>query len=194
MTVSLQKGGNVNLTKDVAAAGGTLRTVTIGLGWDARTTNGDAFDLDASAFVVDDTGHVLTDQHFVFFGNKATPDGSVVHAGDYRTGEGSGDDETIVVKLSELPPLTDRIVVAVTIYEAEKNGQNFGQVRNAFVRVVDDNGTELARYDLSEDYSVETAVIFGELYRNGNDWKFRAVGAGYANGLTGLCKDHGVNV
>lgn len=195
MTVSLQKGGNVNLTNLSKDSGGTLTSVTIGLGWDSRSTAGDAFDLDASAFVVDDTNKVLTEKHFVFYGNLNTPDNSVVHNGDNLTGAGDGDDEQITVKVTDLAAMADKVVIAVTIYEADKRSQNFGQVKNAFIRIVDDStNTELARFDLGEDFSLETAVIFGELYRNGSDWKFRAVGQGYNNGLAGLCHDHGVAV
>lgn len=192
MAVSLQKGGNVNLSKE---AGGALTSVTVALGWDARTTAGAEFDLDASAFIVDDSGKVLTDKHFVFYGNLTAPDGSVMHNGDNLTGAGDGDDEQISIKLNEVAPMADRITVAVTIYEATERGQNFGQVKNAFIRIVDDStSTELARFDLGEDFSLETAVVFGELYRNGGDWKFRAVGQGYNDGLAGLCRDHGVSL
>ena len=191
MSVSLTKGGNVSLTK--AAPG--LAAVTVGLGWDARTTDGSAFDLDASAIVTDADGKALSDQHFVFFNNKTSPEGAVQHSGDNVTGAGEGDDEQIQVTLSSLPPNSGRVVFPVSIYESEKNGQSFGQVRNAFIRVVNQaDGVELARYDLSEDASTETAMVFGELYRNGDEWKFRAIGQGYASGLGGIAKDYGVNV
>ena len=191
MTVNLTKGGNVSLTK--AAPG--LTAVIVGLGWDARTTDGQAFDLDASAIVCDADGRVLSDQHFVFFNNLATPDGAVRHSGDNLTGEGGGDDEQVQVQLASLPPQAARVVFPVSIYAADTAGQTFGQVRNAFIRVVNqaDNG-EIARYDLSEDASTETAMIFGELYRNGDEWKFRAVGQGYSAGLAGIARDFGVNV
>ena len=192
MGVSLTKGGNVSLTKE---AGGSLTAVTVALGWDVRTTTGADFDLDASALMCDAGGKVLSDQHFVFFNNLTSPDGSVQHTGDNLTGEGDGDDESIKVDLATVPPTVDKIVFPVTIYDAETRGQSFGQVKNAYIRVVNDaNGTELARYDLSEDASTETAMLFGEVYRNAGEWKFRAVGQGYASGLRGIAVDFGVNV
>jgi tellurium resistance protein TerD len=192
MSVSLSKGGNVSLTKE---AGGTLTAVTVGLGWDVRTTTGADFDLDASALMCGADGKVLSDGHFVFFNNLKSPDGSVAHTGDNLTGEGEGDDEQLTVNLAGVPAECDKIVFPVTIYDAESRGQSFGQVKNAFIRVVNDaNRTELARYDLSEDASTETAMIFGEVYRNGAEWKFRAVGQGYASGLRGIATDFGVNV
>jgi tellurium resistance protein TerD len=192
MSVSLSKGGNVSLTKE---AGGTLTAVTVGLGWDARTTTGDDFDLDASALLCNVGGKVRTDNDFVFYGNLSTTDGSVVHQGDNLTGAGEGDDEQIKVNLATVPADVDKIVFPVSIYDAEKRSQSFGQVRNAFIRIVNDAGdTELARYDLSEDASTETAMLFGELYRNGAEWKFRAVGQGYQSGLRGIATDFGVNI
>ncbi|MEV7087693.1 TerD family protein [Streptomyces sp. NPDC093085] len=191
MAVSLSKGGNISLSKEAPG----LTAVTVGLGWDVRTTTGVEFDLDASAIAVNDGGKVVSDGHFVFFNNKATPDQSIVHTGDNRTGEGEGDDEAINVNLAALPAEVDKIVFPVSIYDAETRGQNFGQVRNAFIRVVNQNGgEEIARYDLSEDAATETAMVFGELYRNGADWKFRAVGQGYASGLVGIATDFGVNL
>ena len=193
MAVSLSKGGNVSLTKEAGSAG--LTAVTVGLGWDVRTTTGDDFDLDAAAIAVKDDGKVLSDGHFIFFNNKQTPDQTIVHTGDNRTGEGAGDDEAINVNLAGLPADIDKIVFPVSIYEAESRSQNFGQVRNAFIRIVNQaGGTEIARYDLSEDASNETAMMFGELYRNGAEWKFRAVGQGYSTGLSGIARDFGVNV
>jgi tellurium resistance protein TerD len=193
MGVSLTKGGNVSLTKQAGAAG--LAAVTVGLGWDVRTTTGAAFDLDASAIAAGVGGKVLSDQHFVFFGNLTSPDGAIEHTGDNLTGEGGGDDEQIRVNLATVPADVDKVVFPVSIYEAEQRTQSFGQVRNAFIRVVNQtDGQELARYDLSEDASTETAMIFGELYRNGSEWKFRAVGQGYASGLRGIAQDFGVNV
>ena len=193
MGVSLSKGGNVSLTKEAGAAG--LSAVTVGLGWDVRTTTGADFDLDASALMVGSNGKILSDSHFVFFNNLTSPDGSVEHTGDNLTGEGEGDDEMIKVNLVSVPPEVDKIVVTVSIYDAEARQQSFGQVRNAFIRVVNQaDNNELARYDLSEDYSTETALVFGELYRNQAEWKFRAVGQGYASGLAGIAKDSGVNV
>ena len=191
MGVSLTKGGNVSLTK--AAPG--LTNVNVGLGWDVRTTTGADFDLDASALLLGADGKVLSDQHFVFFNNLKSPDGSVEHTGDNLTGEGEGDDEAVKVNLATVPAEVSKIVFPVSIHDAENRGQSFGQVRNAFIRVVNqDGGAELARYDLSEDAATETAMIFGELYRNGAEWKFRAVGQGYASGLAGIAKDYGVNV
>jgi tellurium resistance protein TerD len=191
MGVSLSKGGNVSLTKEAPG----LTAVIVGLGWDARSTTGTEFDLDASAILCNAQGKVVSDGHFVFFNNLKSPDGSVEHTGDNLTGEGEGDDEQVKVNLATVPAEVDKIVFPVSIYEAEKRSQSFGQVRNAFIRVVNQaGGAEIARYDLSEDASTETAMVFGELYRNGAEWKFRAVGQGYASGLTGIAKDFGVNV
>ncbi|QNK82018.1 TerD family protein [Nakamurella sp. PAMC28650] len=191
MGVSLTKGGNVSLSKEAPG----LTAVVVGLGWDARTTTGTDFDLDASAIMVKADGKVLSDNHFIFFNNKTSPDGSVEHTGDNLTGEGDGDDESIKVNLATVPAEIDKIVFPVSVYDAEVRQQGFGQVRNAFIRIVNQaNGTEITRYDLSEDASSETAMVFGEIYRNGADWKFRAVGQGYASGLTGIAKDFGVTV
>jgi len=191
MGVSLSKGGNVSLTKQAPG----LTAVLVGLGWDERTTSGQAFDLDASALMLTPNGRVLSDAHFVFFNNLLSPDGSVEHTGDNLTGAGEGDDEQIKVDLSRVPAEVDRIVFPVSIYEADNRRQNFGQVRNAFIRVVNSaDGAELTRYDLSEDASSETAMIFGELYRYSGDWKFRAVGQGYSSGLAGIARDYGVNI
>jgi tellurium resistance protein TerD len=191
--VSLSKGGNVSLTKEAGAAG--LTAVTVGLGWDIRTTTGTDFDLDASAIGVKSDNKVLSDGHFVFFGNLKSPEGAIEHTGDNLTGEGEGDDEQIKVNLAAVPAEVDKVVFPVSIYDAEKRSQSFGQVRNAFIRVLNQaDGTELARYDLTEDASTETAMVFGELYRNGAEWKFRAVGQGYASGLRGIAQDFGVNV
>ncbi|MEU6170413.1 TerD family protein [Streptantibioticus parmotrematis] len=191
MGVSLSKGGNVSLTKEAP----NLTAVQVGLGWDARTTTGADFDLDASALLTNPEGKVLSDQHFVFFNNLKSPDGSVEHTGDNLTGEGEGDDEVINVDLASVPGDVAKIVFPVSIYEAETRQQSFGQVRNAYIRVINRaDGNELARYDLSEDASTETAMVFGELYRNGAEWKFRAIGQGYASGLRGIAQDFGVNV
>ncbi|MCX6470396.1 TerD family protein [Williamsia herbipolensis] len=191
MGVSLSKGGNVSLTKEAP----NLTAVSVGLGWDIRTTTGTDFDLDASAIAAGTDKKVLSDKHFVFFNNLTSPDGSIEHLGDNLTGEGEGDDEVIKVNLSAVPPEVDSIVFPVSIYDADSRSQSFGQVRNAFIRVVDQsNSKELARYDLSEDASTETAMVFGELYRSGSEWKFRAVGQGYASGLAGIARDYGVNV
>ena len=190
MSVNLTKGGNVSLTK--AAPG--LTAVVVGLGWDARTTDGKAFDLDASAIVCDAEGKALTDKHFIFFNNLTTPDGAVQHSGDNLTGEGGGDDEQVRVNLADLPAEAARVVFPVSIYDGDTSGQSFGQVRNAFIRVVNQaDDAEIARYDLSEDASTETAMIFGELYRNNDEWKFRAVGQGYSAGLAGIARDFGIN-
>ncbi|QDY76579.1 TerD family protein [Streptomyces qinzhouensis] len=191
MGVSLSKGGNVSLTK--AAPG--LTAVTVGLGWDIRTTTGADFDLDASALLTNTEGKVAGDGNFVFFNNLKSPDGSVEHTGDNLTGEGEGDDEQIKVNLAGVPADVDKIVFPVSIYDAENRQQSFGQVRNAFIRVVNQaDNNELARYDLTEDASTETAMVFGELYRHGAEWKFRAIGQGYASGLRGIAQDFGVNV
>jgi tellurium resistance protein TerD len=191
MGVSLSKGGNVSLSKQAPG----LTAVVAGLGWDARTTSGAAFDLDASALMLTASGKILSDEHFVFFNNLVSPDGSVEHTGDNLTGEGDGDDESIKVNLAGVPAEVDRVVITVSIYDAASRGQSFGQVRNAYIRILNqDDGAELARYDLSEDASTETAMIFGELYRHGGDWKFRAVGQGYVSGLAGIARDFGVNV
>ncbi|MER7547653.1 TerD family protein [Actinomadura sp.] len=191
MGVSLAKGGNVSLTK----AAPNLTAVTVGLGWDVRATTGADFDLDASALMLASTGKVMSDQHFVFFNNLRSPDGSVEHTGDNLTGEGEGDDESINVDLTAVPAECERIVFPVSIYDADNRNQSFGQVRNAFIRIVNrTDGTELARFDLTEDASTETAMVFGELYRHNGEWKFRAVGQGYASGLAGIATDFGVNV
>jgi tellurium resistance protein TerD len=191
MSVSLSKGGNVSLTK----AAPNLTAIAVGLGWDVRSTAGDDFDLDASALALGDNHKILSDDWFVFFNNLKSPDGSIEHQGDNLTGEGEGDDEVINVDLKSLPPQAVSIVVTVSIYDAESRRQSFGQVRNAYIRVVNlANDVELARYDLTEDASVETAMVFGEVYRYSGEWKFRAIGQGYASGLAGIAKDFGVNV
>jgi len=191
MGVSLSKGGNVSLTK----AAPNLTSIAVGLGWDVRSTSGSGFDLDASALALGDSHKVLGDDYFVFFNNLTSPDGSIEHQGDNLTGEGEGDDEVVTIKLTEVPPQAVSIVFAVSIYDAENRQQSFGQVRNAYIRVVNlANDVELARYDLTEDASVETAMVFGEVYRYGPEWKFRAIGQGYASGLAGIARDFGVNV
>ena len=190
MSVTLAKGGNVSLTK----AAPNLTQVQIGLGWDARSTTGAPFDLDASALLCAG-GRVLGDEYFVFYNNLRSPEGSVEHQGDNLTGDGDGDDEVVQVHLDLVPVQIDKVVFAVSIYDADARLQSFGQVSNAYIRVVNlaDN-SEIARYDLSEDASSETAMIFGELYRYQGEWKFRAVGQGYASGLRGIALDFGVNV
>ncbi|MQY11324.1 General stress protein 16U [Streptomyces sp. RB5] len=191
MGVTLAKGGNVSLSK----AAPNLTKVMIGLGWDARSTTGADFDLDASALLCGGNGRVLGDQWFVFYNNLKSPEGSVEHTGDNLTGEGEGDDESLYIDLGLVPPACEKIVFPVSIHEADIRGQSFGQVSNAFIRVVNQaDGQELARYDLSEDASTETAMIFGEVYRYQGEWKFRAVGQGYASGLRGIALDFGVNV
>lgn len=191
MSVTLAKGGNVSLSKEAPS----LTAVSIGLGWDVRTTSGGAYDLDASAIALDSSRRVLSDDFFVFYNNLRSPDGAIEHTGDNRTGEGDGDDESIDVDLAALSPTVDSIVFPVSIHDAEALRQNFGQVVNAFIRVVDkSDGRELARFDLSEDASTETAMVFGELYRRNDEWKFRAIGQGYASGLAGIARDYGINV
>ncbi|MER6032648.1 MULTISPECIES: TerD family protein [unclassified Streptomyces] len=191
MGVTLAKGGNVSLSK----AAPNLTNVMIGLGWDARSTTGAPFDLDASALLCGGANRVLGDEWFVFYNQLTSPDGSVEHTGDNLTGEGEGDDESILVDLAKVPLQCEKIIFPVSIHAADERGQTFGQVSNAFIRVVNQaDGQELARYDLSEDASTETAMIFGELYRYQSEWKFRAVGQGYASGLRGIALDFGVNV
>lgn len=191
MAISLTKGGNVNLSKEAP----TLTQMQIGLGWNPRATDGQAFDLDAIAFMVNDTGKVRTDQDFIFFNNLKSADGSVEHTGDNRTGEGDGDDEVIKVDLTKVPADVTKIAICAVIYEGQARNQNFGQVANAYIRIVNaQGGAEVARYDLSEDSSTETAMIFGELYKNNNEWKFRAVGQGFGGGLGPLAASYGVAV
>ena len=189
MALSLSKGGNLSLTKEAPG----MTKVLVGLGWDARATDGQDFDLDASAFLLKADGKVRADSDFIFYNQLKSVDGSVEHTGDNRTGEGDGDDEAIKVDLSKVPADIDRIAFTVTIHEAEARNQNFGQVRNAFIRIVNqDTNSEVARYDLAEDASTETAMIFAELYRNGAEWKFRAVGQGYAGGLKKVAEGYGL--
>lgn len=191
MAVSLSKGGNVSLSKEAPG----LTAIIVGLGWDARVTDGSAFDLDASAFLLNESGKVRSDADFIFYNNKTSADGAVVHQGDNQSGAGEGDDETIAIDLSQVAADVRKIAISVTIHEAEARRQSFGQVSNAFIRVLNKaDGKEIARYDLSEDYSTETAMIFGEIYRNGAEWKFKAVGQGFAGGLGPLAKNFGVNI
>ena len=190
MSVSLSKGGNVSLAK----ADPTMTKVLMGLGWDPRATDGQDFDLDASAFLLTSTGKVRGDNDFIFYNNLSDTAQSVVHAGDNRTGAGDGDDESLKVDLTKIPAEVDKIAFTVTIHDAEARRQSFGQVGGAFIRLVNDaTGIEVARYDLSEDASTETAMIFGELYRHNNEWKFRAVGQGYAGGLEAMCDQYGIS-
>lgn len=190
MAVSLSKGGNVSLSKEAPG----LKKITIGLGWDARSTDGGAFDLDASAFLLKEDGKVRGDSDFIFYNNLKSTDGSVEHTGDNLTGEGDGDDEAINVSLDTVPAEVQKIAITVTIHDAEARKQNFGMVSNAFIRVVNQaDSKEIARFDLSEDMSVETAMVFGEIYRNSGEWKFKAVGQGFAGGLKPLANSFGVN-
>ena len=192
MAVSLQKGQKVDLTKGNAG----LSKIIVGLGWDTNKYDGGAdFDLDAAAFLCGANGKVNTDADFVFYNNLSHSSGSVQHMGDNLTGEGEGDDEQIKVDLAKVPTNVEKISFTVTIHEAESSHQNFGQVSNAFIRIVDEaNNKELIRYDLGEDFSVETAVVVGELYRHGSEWKFNAIGSGFQGGLSALGRNFGVNV
>ena len=191
MAISLTKGGNVNLSKEAP----NLTNIAVGLGWNPRATDGQAFDLDAIAFLVNESGKVRADADFIFFNNLKSADGSVEHTGDNRTGEGDGDDEVIKVDLSKVPADVSKVVFCAVIYDGQARNQNFGQVANAYIRIVNtQGGAEVARYDLSEDSSTETAMIFGELYKNNGEWKFRAVGQGFAGGLGPLAASYGVAV
>ena len=192
MPVSLQKGQKVSLTKDSPG----LKKVVVGLGWDVNAfdTGGD-FDLDAAAFLLGDSGKVADSDDFVFYRNLTHSSGSVVHQGDNLTGIGDGDDDQIKVDLSKVPDSVTKIAFTVTIYEAEQRRQNFGQVNNAFIRIYnEETGEEMIRYDLGEDFSIETAAVFGELYKNGGEWKFNAIGNGFQGGLAALCANFGVEV
>lgn len=191
MAISLTKGGNISLSKTDP----TLKNVVIGLGWDARPTDGQDFDLDASAFLLKEDGKVRSDADFIFYNQLRSTCGSIEHTGDNLTGDGEGDDESLILKLDMIPYEVQRIVFTVTIHDADKRKQNFGQVSNAAIRVVNqDTGVEVTRYDLSEDASTETAMVFGEVYRHNGEWKFKAVGQGYAGGLAALAKQYGINV
>ena len=191
MAISLTKGDNVNLSKEAP----NLTNMAVGLGWNPRATDGQAFDLDAVAFLVNESGKVRADADFIFFNNLKSSDGSVEHTGDNRTGEGDGDDEVIKVDLSKVPADVSKVVFCAVIYDGQARNQNFGQVANAYIRIVNTQGdAEVARYDLSEDSSTETAMIFGELYKNNGEWKFRAVGHGFAGGLGPLAASYGVAV
>lgn len=191
MAVSLSKGGNISLSQQNPG----LVRIFVGLGWDTRATAGDAFDLDASAFLLASNGKVRGDEDFIFYNQLVSKCGAVQHTGDNRDGQGDGDDESIKIDLERLSPQIVRIAVSVTIHDAQGRRQNFGQVSNAFMRIVnDDTQVEIARFDLSEDFSTETAVIFGEIYRHGAEWKFKAVGQGFTSGLSGLCKHFGVQL
>ncbi|GHV57711.1 chemical-damaging agent resistance protein C [Deltaproteobacteria bacterium] len=191
MAVSLSKGGNISLTKTAPE----LKNVLIGLGWDARSTDGDDFDLDASIFMLGANGKVRSDEDFIFYNQLKSKCGSVEHTGDNRTGDGDGDDEQLKIYLEKIPSVISRLAITVTIHEAVARKQNFGQVAEAFIRLVNlDTDVEIARFDLSEDYSTETAMIFGEVYKHNNEWKFKAVGQGYAGGLEAMCRQYGVTI
>jgi tellurium resistance protein TerD len=190
MAISLQKGGNVNLSKEAPS----LTKMVIGLGWEPRATDGAAFDLDGSAFMLKADGKVRSDADFIFYNNLKSSDGSVTHAGDNTSGSGAGDDEKIIIDLSMVPPEVDKVSICVTIHEAESRKQNFGMVGKAYIRCLDANGDkEIARFDLSEDGSTETAMTFGEIYRSGAEWKFKAVGQGFKGGLGPLARSFGIN-
>lgn len=192
MGITLSKGQKIDLTKTNP---GLVKAV-IGLGWDTnKYSGGQQFDLDASAFLVDASNRCQNDHDFIFYNNLQHPSGAVVHTGDNRTGEGDGDDEQLIVDFSSIPAYVDRIGITVTIHDADLRNQNFGQVSNAFVRLADEStGQELLRFDLGEDFSIETAVVFCELYKHGNDWKFSAVGSGFSGGLAALCRNYGLEV
>jgi tellurium resistance protein TerD len=191
MAVSLAKGGNISLSKEAPG----LTNILIGLGWDIRVTDGSAFDLDASVFLLGKDGKVRNDKDFIFYNNVKSIDGSVEHLGDNLTGIGDGDDESIKVTLTKVSSDIEKIIVIATIHEAQVRKQNFGMVKNAYIRVLNnDNKVEIVKFDLSEDVSTEVAMIFGEVYRHNSDWKFRAVGQGFKDGLYALCKNFGVNV
>ncbi len=191
MGISLQKGGNISLTKTEPG----LEKVIVGLGWDARMTDGSAFDLDASIFLVTASGKVRSDYDFIFYNNRKSQDGSVEHLGDNTTGAGEGDDEVIRVDLANVPQEITRLVFAVSIYEAEARKQNFGMIATAYMRVLNNaTRSEISRFDLSEDASLETSMIIGEVYRHNTEWKFKAVGQGFRGGFPELIRSFGVNV
>jgi len=191
VAISLSKGGNVSLSKEDP----NLKKVLVGLGWDVRATDGAAYDLDASVFIVNEQNKVRSDSDFIFYNNLRSSDGSVEHTGDNLTGEGEGDDEQVKVDLEKIPREVNKLVFSVTIHEAETRRQSFGQVSGAFIRVVNgESNNEIVRYDLSEDASTETAMLFGEVYRNKGEWKFRAVGQGFNGGLGPMAQNFGVSV
>ena len=191
MAISLSKGGRLSLSKEAP----DLKKVHVGLGWDERATDGVDFDLDASAFLLKSDGKVRSDADFIFYNQLKSQDGSVEHTGDNLTGSGEGDDEVLMISLDKVPADVQKVVFTVTIHDAEQRRQSFGQVQNAFIRLVNaETNVEVARYDLTEDASIETAMIFGEIYRHNNEWKFNAVGQGYAGGLAAMCRQYGVNI
>lgn len=192
MPINLSKGQKVDLTK----GNPSLKSIMVGLGWDVNAFDSGAdFDLDAAAFMLADNGKCPTEKEFVFYGNLTHTSESIKHMGDNLTGEGDGDDEQILVELSKIPANVSRVAFTVTIYDAEIRRQNFGQVSNAYIRIVDEaTGTELIHYDLGEDFSIETAVVVGELYRHNGEWKFNAIGSGFQGGLAALCGHYGIEV
>lgn len=192
MPISLSKGQKVSLTKDNPG----LKKVVVGLGWDTNAFDtGADFDIDSSAFLLTESGKVSKPEDFVFYGNLKHPSGAVTHCGDNRTGAGEGDDEQIKIDLSKIPAEITKIAFTVTIHEAEARRQNFGQINNSFIRIYnEETNEEILRYDLGEDFSIETAAVFGELYKHGNEWKFNAIGSGYQGGLAALCESFGVDV
>lgn len=192
MGISLVKGQKIDLTK----GNPSLKKVIIGLGWDTnKYTGGLDFDLDASVFLLGANGKTNKDEDFIFYNQLKSRNGAVIHTGDNRTGAGDGDDEEIILEFAKMPEDIDKMAVTVTIHEAEERGQNFGQVANAYVRVMDAaSNEELIRYDLGEDFSVETALVVCEIYRHGTEWKFSAVGSGFQGGLASLCKNYGLDV
>ncbi|WP_462427589.1 TerD family protein [Fusobacterium varium] len=192
MGISLKKGQKVSLTKDNPG----LKKLIVGLGWDTNKfdTGGD-FDLDSAAFLLGENGKVTSQSDFIFYGNLKHNSGSVIHMGDNRTGDGDGDDEQISIDLSKVPENITRIIFTATIYEAEERRQNFGQISNAYIRIVDEDvNNEILKYDLGEDFSIETAAVFGELYKNNDEWKFNAIGSGYQGGLAALCINYGIDI
>lgn len=190
MTISLQKGGRLSLSKEAPG----LDEVIVGLGWDTRSSDGADFDLDASVFLLNAAGKCASERDFIFYNQMRSEDGSVEHTGDNRTGEGEGDDEQVIVRLNSVRQGVEKIAITVTIHDAAARIQNFGMVSNAFVRIVDArNNKEVVRYDLTEDFSVETALIFGELYRKDGEWRFAAVGQGYSGGLAAMAKQYGLD-
>ena len=191
MSITLSKGGNLSLSKEAP----TLTKLVVGLGWDTRSTDGKDFDLDASVFLLNEAGKIRSEGDFVFYNQLRSADGSVEHTGDNRTGAGDGDDEQIKIDLARVPADVQKVSITCTIDQADARQQNFGQVGNAFVRLVNEaNNQEIVRYDLGEDFSTETAAIFGEVYRHNSEWKFRAVGQGYAGGLAAVCAGYGLNL
>mgnify|MGYP004717132883 FL=1 len=191
MPLNLSKGQKVSLTKGNPG----LKKIMVGLGWDVNAfDSGSDFDLDASAFLVGTNGKCPTEREFIFYGNLEHSSGAVKHMGDNLTGEGEGDDEQIEVDLSKMPANIEKVAFTVTIYDAESRRQNFGQVSNAYCRIVDENtGAEIVRFDLGEDFSIETAVVVGELYKHGGEWKFNAIGSGFQGGLAALCAHYGID-